>query len=107
MEQHDGAAVRNACGRNVHVGHADILSVERQRQEGDRVRIRNIFVGDAAGLDVRGSLRQRERVKGGTERESRKKSAGDHVQTSWTSYTMGGMTIWIMASRQLGVHRDG
>src|SRR5216683_6637316 len=32
MEQNDGPAVRGACGWDIHVGHTDVLAVQRQRQ---------------------------------------------------------------------------
>src|SRR5262245_18374961 len=38
--------------RHVHVSHSNILSVERQRQIRSRIRIRNVFGGDAPRLDV-------------------------------------------------------
>ena len=54
MEEDCGAAVGLTGGRDVHVGHADILPVDGERQVGDRVGIGDVFVGDAAGLDVSG-----------------------------------------------------
>src|SRR6202034_4435220 len=52
VEQNDGAAVWLACGWNIHVGHAHVLAVERQRQVAHWIWIRNILVGDAAWLHI-------------------------------------------------------
>src|SRR5258708_7362741 len=57
VQQNNSAAIRLARGRDVHVGHANVLSIKRQWQEGHRIRIFNFLVGNAAGLDIRRSGR--------------------------------------------------
>ena len=74
VQQHDRVAVRLAERRHVHERDAHVLSVQRERQVGDGIRVRDVFAGDAAGLDVcwrRNGRRPllREYLEGGETRE--------------------------------------
>jgi hypothetical protein len=62
VEKNHGAAVRLPLCRHVHVGHPDVLAVQRHGQIRDRVRIRDILAGDAGGRDIRRRRWRRRRL---------------------------------------------
>ena len=50
MQQEDGAAIRLALGRHIHIGHAQRLALMHDRQHVDRIRIGEAFERDAERL---------------------------------------------------------
>ena len=62
VKEHDSAAVRLPLRRHVHVGHSDVLAVQRHGQVRDGMWIGHVLARDASRLDVgwrrrRGALR--------------------------------------------------